>query len=76
MQLGGGRAAKEDAIDLSVGVVLGKKVGERIARGESLGTIHARTEEAAKAAAESLRKCFSLSPAPVTPGALIKGIVR
>ncbi|MGL4859420.1 MAG: pyrimidine-nucleoside phosphorylase [Enterobacteriaceae bacterium] len=40
MQLGAGRATKEDQIDLAVGLVLHKKVGDPVQQGESLVTIH------------------------------------
>lgn len=40
MMLGAGRATKEDTIDLTVGLVLHKKVGDKVAEGESLLTIH------------------------------------
>ena len=76
MHLGGGRATKESSIDLSVGVVLNKKVGDRVEPGESLGTIHASDEEKAAQAAELLRGCFELSDVPVTRPAFIKDIVR
>lgn len=45
MLLGAGRQTKEDSIDLSVGIVLNKKVGDRVAQGESLLTIHANREQ-------------------------------
>ena len=76
MQLGGGRASKEDEIDLSVGVVLNKKAAEYAEAGEALGTIHARTEADADAAAERLRACFTLSDEPVERAPFIKGVVR
>ncbi len=76
MRLGGGRASKEDEIDLAVGVVLNKKVGEAVAPGESLGTIHARTEEAAAQAAEMLRACFEIGPERAERPPFIKGVVR
>src|SRR5204863_8452371 len=38
--LGGGREKKEDSVDPSVGIVLHKKVGEQVAAGETLCTIH------------------------------------
>jgi pyrimidine-nucleoside phosphorylase len=45
MQLGAGRATKEDIIDPAVGIVLHKKVGDKVAEGEALLTIHARTDK-------------------------------
>ena len=75
MHLGGGRAAKEDSIDLSVGLVLHKKVGDKVAKGESLATIHAPTMEKAQEAAESLRACCTFSAEPVRRPKLIKDII-
>ncbi len=75
MHLGGGRADKDSEIDLSVGLVLDKKVGDRVERGESLGTIHAATREKAQEAAEQLRACYSFSDTPVERPAFIKGIL-
>ncbi len=76
MRLGGGRAAKDDKIDLAVGVVLHKKVGDAVAAGESLGTVHARTEADARAAAEQLRACYEIGPGKVERAPFIKGVVR
>ena len=44
MRLGAGRQTKEDDIDLSVGIVLNKKVGDNVNEGESLLTIHSNRE--------------------------------
>ncbi len=75
LQLGGGRATKEDGIDLSVGVVLKKKVGDAVTAGESLATVHAATDEAARAAAESLRALCRIESAAPPRKRLIKGLV-
>lgn len=45
MLLGAGRASKEDKIDLSVGLVLHKKVGDKVMQGDSLLTIHSSSED-------------------------------
>ena len=76
MHLGGGRATKESAIDLSVGVVLHKKVGDRVEKGESLGTIHASDAVKAAEAAALLQKCYTLSDAPIQKAPFIKGVVH
>ncbi|WP_026293844.1 pyrimidine-nucleoside phosphorylase [Saccharibacillus kuerlensis] len=47
MLLGAGRATKESEIDLAVGLMLNKKVGEAVQEGESLVTIHANSEDVA-----------------------------
>ena len=76
MHLGGGRVTKESEIDLGVGVVLRKKVGDRVEAGESLGTIHASDTQKAAEAAALLRRCYSFSAEPVEKPAFIKGVVR
>ncbi|MNF03872.1 Pyrimidine-nucleoside phosphorylase [compost metagenome] len=45
MLLGAGRATKESEIDLAVGLMLNKKIGDQVKAGESLVTIHANREQ-------------------------------
>lgn len=45
MLLGAGRATKDDKIDLAVGIVLHKKIGDKVEKGESLLTIHSNKED-------------------------------
>jgi len=44
MLLGAGRATKEDKIDLAVGLMLRKKVGDKVEKGEALVTIYSNRE--------------------------------
>ncbi len=44
MLLGAGRATKDDKIDLAVGIVLHKKIGNKVEKGESLLTIYSNKE--------------------------------
>ena len=44
MLLGAGRATKEDKIDLAVGLMLRRKVGDKVEKGETLVTIYANRE--------------------------------
>ncbi|WP_025719437.1 pyrimidine-nucleoside phosphorylase [Paenibacillus sp. 1-18] len=48
MLLGAGRATKESEIDLAVGLMLNKKVGDAVKKGDSLATIHANREDVAQ----------------------------
>lgn len=76
MHLGGGRVTKDSAIDLSVGVVLEKKVGDHVQAGETLGVIHAASDEKARQAAELLRGCYEICDEKVDRPDFIKAIVR
>ncbi len=43
--LGAGRTTKDSEIDLAVGLVLNKKIGDSVKKGDSLVTIHSNTQE-------------------------------
>ena len=45
MELGAGRATKESEIDLAVGIVLNKKRGDKVSKGDILAYIHANNED-------------------------------
>jgi pyrimidine-nucleoside phosphorylase len=45
MVLGAGRATKESEIDLAVGLMLRKKIGDNVSKGESLATIYSNFED-------------------------------
>ena len=45
MMLGAGRANKESKIDLAVGLMLRKKVGDTVKKGDSLVTIYSNQAE-------------------------------
>jgi pyrimidine-nucleoside phosphorylase len=70
MLLGAGRATKESAIDLSVGLVLRKKVGDAVKKGESLVTIYSNTEQIDEVK-QLLTESIKISSNRVTPPTLI-----
>jgi len=74
-ELGGGRARKDDKIDPAVGLVLRAKVGDRVAAGAPLLTIHAANVAAAERVAPRLAAAYTLGDAPVSPPPLIEEIV-
>lgn len=76
MRLGGGRATKDSVIDHSVGIVLRKKVDEPVTAGESLATIHAADEAAARKAVEELAACYTITPDAPPAEPFIKAIIR
>jgi pyrimidine-nucleoside phosphorylase len=71
--LGAGRVTKADPVDHAVGIVIRAKIGDRIARGEPIGEVHARTEAAAADAASGVLAALSLSLEPVAPPPLVHG---
>lgn len=73
--LGAGRLTKESVIDLSVGVVLRKKIGDFIDNGEVIAEIHANNEEKVEEAEQMILKAYQLTAQPVHPLPLVKGIV-
>jgi pyrimidine-nucleoside phosphorylase len=61
--LGGGREKKEDTVDPAVGIVLHRKVGDRVATGEPLSTVHANSETRAARATKLLLGSYQIADA-------------
>ena len=61
MNLGAGRKKKEDNIDSSVGIVLKKKIGDKVENGEVLAYIHANDEKKGKDAVDMLQQSYRIS---------------
>ncbi len=75
MSLGAGRATKDSVIDLSVGVVLNKKIGDRVETGGPLFEIYAKNKESAARAEEIIRQAYSIGKELPARGNLILGKV-
>jgi pyrimidine-nucleoside phosphorylase len=56
--LGGGRIQKEDKIDPAVGIVLNKKVGDKVKKGEIVAYIHANNKEKGEEAVRRLKEIY------------------
>lgn len=74
--LGGGRARKEDTIDHSVGVLLAKKIGDYVEKGEPLLAIHANDKQKLEDAQRRLLAAYSWSETPVERPRLIHEIIH
>ena len=74
--LGGGRETKESKIDLSVGIVLQKKVGDYVKKGDILAVIHANNEDKAEEAACRLLKAYSITDTKPEKLPFIKAIIQ
>ncbi|MGG6431344.1 pyrimidine-nucleoside phosphorylase [Anoxybacillus sp. D401a] len=70
MWLGAGRATKESTIDLAVGLVLRKKVGDAVKKGESLVTIYSNREQIDDVK-QKLYENIRISTTPVQPPTFI-----
>jgi pyrimidine-nucleoside phosphorylase len=73
--LGAGRETKESKIDLGVGVVIHKKIGDFVKKGEAIATIYANDDKKRKLSEEILLKAYTIVDEKVEPKKLIKGIV-
>ena len=62
MSLGGGRETFDDVIDMSVGIILNKKVGDSIKAGEPICYIHANDQAKADHAKDMILKATVISP--------------
>ncbi len=61
MILGGGRECKESKIDLSVGIILNKKTGDYVEKGETLATVYANDSEKGRTATERLLNAYEIA---------------
>ncbi|QZY56403.1 pyrimidine-nucleoside phosphorylase [Crassaminicella profunda] len=73
--LGAGRETKISEIDLSVGIVLQKKIGDFVKKGEAIATIHANNKEKEKIAMDMIADAYEIVKEKIEVKTLIKGIV-
>ena len=62
--LGAGRETKEDSIDYSAGIVLKKKTGDRINKGDVLAVLYGNREEKMEPAKEEFLKALQIEENP------------
>jgi pyrimidine-nucleoside phosphorylase len=74
--MGAGRRTKEDVIDPAVGFVMNVRIGDSVAPGDALATVHARDEASAQETIRAIRGCVQLSDEPVAPCKLIHAFVN
>jgi pyrimidine-nucleoside phosphorylase len=65
--LGGGRRKMDDSVDHAVGLVVLKRRGDRISRGEHICEIHASSKTAAIEAKNRIINAFEIADDPVLP---------
>ncbi len=75
MILGAGRETKEDELDLSAGIVLNKKVGDYVEKGDTLAFMHFNKEEKLEQAKQRLIDAYEIVKEKVEPKKLVYGVV-
>jgi len=73
--LGGGRETKDSEIDLSVGILIHKKLGDKVKAGEALATLYGNDAAKVSAAAERYLKAYTLEKQQPDAVKYIYGIV-
>jgi pyrimidine-nucleoside phosphorylase len=75
VRMGAGRAKKGDPIDLSVGIVMKVKVGDRVETGQPLFSLYASSPESLSQARSDIHAAISWSEKMVQPLPLFYGVI-
>ena len=75
MKLGAGREKMSDTIDMSAGILLRKKVGDRVEKGEVLALCHTNKEGVDEVLRE-VHDAFQLSATPITVPPIVHAYIR
>lgn len=76
MALGAGRKRKEDSVDHSVGVIVEKKIGDFVERGDVVFRVHYSKKSELTEALGMLERSFKISGEPPKEIQLIKEVIR
>ena len=77
MQLGGGRETLEDVIDMSAGIMLNKKIGDFVKKGDLLCTLHTNKGEKEYAPIiEDVKKAYVIVPEKIEARPVIREIIE
>ncbi len=74
--LGAGRERKTDAIDPAVGIVMHRRVGDKVRRGDLLATMHVGERSDRIGAYNLLRRAIRIGTAPVPRPTLIHDVIE
>ena len=76
MMLGAGRVQLDTPIDLSVGMMLNARIGDRIEESSTLATIHFNDPALADEAAQTVAQAYLIGCDRVEPPSLIRAVLR
>lgn len=74
--LGAGRLKKEDKINDKVGIIINKKIGDKVNVGDVLGFIHSDDIEVGNNAVKEMQNCYEFSDEYVEKQKHIVGIIK
>ncbi len=76
MELGAGRATKESKIDLAVGMVLNKKRGDKVSKGDILAYVYANDEDKGNKAVNDINANYEITDSYKEDKKLIYDVIR
>ncbi len=76
VHLGAGRTRAEQPVDPAVGIVLRKKPGERVARGQVLADLHLRSRSQLRSARATLASAYGITGRRSAPPPLVIEVLR
>jgi pyrimidine-nucleoside phosphorylase len=74
--LGGGRERQEDAVDPAVGLVLHRKVGDRVKKGERLATIHYNSDTRGQRAKKLVEDSYQIGESAPAKRPLVHRVIQ
>lgn len=74
MHLGAGRERKEDVIDPTAGIILNKKLGDKVEKGSLLLTLYTE-KEIDKTSTQSINNYFEISDKPIKVGSPVEELI-
>lgn len=72
---GAGRETKDDVLDLSAGLIVHRKVGDRVRKGDAIATVYSSDEKKLESAAAKLLDAYEFSQEETEPLRLIHEII-
>ena len=74
--LGAGRNTKEDKLDFSAGIILNRKTGDRVLKGDKIATLYANDSAKFASASEKFKEALTFSSEPAEEQKLIYSVVK
>ena len=71
LELGAGRKSKEETVDPQAGIMLHKKTGDSVEKGETFATLYTNKKETLNNAIEMLKSAYSIGEEAIKPVRLI-----